>query len=70
MKRLFILFIFTVATFQLASQEFSVPQDYSFETVDQIAAYEPEIISCIAWLEATPLDEQRVKRKEILASGF
>lgn len=57
-----LILIFT--TQFLFGQEFQIPKNYSLEKNEDYAKLEKEIISCINWLEKTPVNEQSEKRKE------
>ena len=64
-----IYFAFTVAVFSLASstgysQNFNVPEHYSFDSPDGYHKYDKDIIKCVKWLENTPpgYDDDKVKR--------
>ena len=51
-----------------AGQTFRVPQNYSLVKKTDYAKYEKDVIACVDWLENTPVNKQREKRKE--ASRF
>ena len=66
MKKIQYLLLFTIlfANVQLLqAQEFEIPEDYAFKTAEDYPKYEKDIIKCINWLEATPVNEQTEKRK-------
>lgn len=44
-------------SFALA-QEFQVPENYKLETKEDYARYVPDVLRCIDYLEATPLDAE------------
>jgi len=46
-------------------QDFEVPENYQFNTADDYALYEKDIIAAAKWLEATPFNEQEDKRNEV-----
>ena len=50
-----------------SAQEFNVPTDYQFNSKEDYAKYEKDIIDAANWLLATPLNEQLNKRKEVSA---
>lgn len=45
------------------AQEFDVPK-YKMETAEDYSKYEQDVVACVNWLEATPMTEQELKRKE------
>ena len=47
-----------------AGQSFQVPQNYSLVKKTDYAKYEKDVIACVNWLETTPVNQQREKRKE------
>jgi hypothetical protein len=49
------------------SQDFAVPSGYQFNSKEDYAKYESDIISAAKWLIASPLNEQQDKRKEVSA---
>lgn len=49
------------------SQDFEVPKNYSFNTLDDYSRYEPEILKCINYIENSPLDDFSDRRKNINA---
>jgi hypothetical protein len=66
----FLLFFALLTAGRLFGQTFEVPANYSFGTKADYARYEPEVIRAANWLEATPLDQQAGKRKEVSAFLF
>ncbi len=56
----------TIAAFMLVSittslalaQEFQVPENYRFDTREDYVRYAPDVLRCIDYLEATPLDTE------------
>jgi len=64
MKKISITLILITISFGLYSQDFQVPKNYKFETVDDYAPYEKDVTNCANWLMETPLNEQAEKRKE------
>jgi hypothetical protein len=50
------------------AQEFQVPKDYAFESVDDYKPYENEVVKCVDWLVDTPMFQNPPKRKQ--ASAF
>ncbi len=51
------ILLFVSTSFALA-QEFQVPENYKFETKEDYARYVPDVLRCIDYLEATPLDAE------------
>src|SRR3712207_3557072 len=51
----------------LFAQDFQVPS-YKFEKAEDYDKYKNDILSCIDWLEKTPINQDVQKRKE--ASAF
>ena len=47
----------------LHSQGFEVPKAYSFETKEDYAKYQPQILKCIDFLESAPYDGENGKRE-------
>jgi hypothetical protein len=73
MKRIkpaFLLFFALLTTGRLFGQSFEVPANYAFGTKADYARYEPEVIRAVNWLEATPLNQDVAKRKEVNAFLF
>src|SRR5215470_5301572 len=60
-------FVFTLSISAAFCQDFSVPENYQFDSKDDYSKYEKDIISAAKWLVGTPLDEQQDKRKQISA---
>lgn len=46
------------------AQEFEVPENYVLKKAEDYAKYESDIIKCVDWLMATPLNEQKNKRQD------
>jgi hypothetical protein len=65
MKKNLLLFYCLLAGVQLFSQEFEVPAAYHFDTKEDYAPYEKDIIAAAKWLHAIPLKEQEEKRKKV-----
>lgn len=57
-----LLLLFSVQVF---SQDFEVPDDYSFEKKEDYAKYEKDIVAASKWLFANPMDKQNFKRKMV-----
>lgn len=57
-----LLLLFSVQAF---SQDFEVPDDYSFEKKEDYAKYEKDIVAASKWLFANPMDKQTFKRKMV-----
>lgn len=51
----------------LLAQDFEVPSDYQFNSKEDYAKYEKDIIAATKWLHATPLNEQKEKRQQVSA---
>lgn len=61
----FLLFFALLTAGRLFGQTFEVPASYAFNTKADYARYEPEVIRAVNWLEATPLNQEARKRKEV-----
>ncbi|AHJ97161.1 hypothetical protein Hsw_1566 [Hymenobacter swuensis DY53] len=48
----------------LAQTSYKPPTGYAFQTPDDYAQYEPQVIAAVNWLEKTPLSQQPALRKE------
>ncbi len=66
----FLLFFALLTAGRLFGQTFEVPAHYAFGTKSDYAKYEPEVIRAVNWLEATPLNQEAAKRKEVNAFLF
>ena len=64
MKKQLLFFILVLSFTGLFAQEFSVPQNYSLKKPEDFTKYEKDVIQCIDWLMATPMNKQVEKRKE------
>lgn len=49
------------------SQDFQVPENYVLKEKEDYAKYEKDIVAAAKWLQATPFNEQKEKRKEVSA---
>ena len=49
------------------AQTFVVPENYKLKTPEDYDKYQPDILACIDWLEATPSDQATEKRQEAAA---
>lgn len=67
MKKITLTFFFAAVASTVLSQEFEVPGNYKFERAEDYSTYEPAVLKGIAWIIATPLDEQEAKRKKVNA---
>lgn len=67
MKKLFTTFLLGFFSIIAFAQEFQVPENYKFETADDYAPYEEDILRCIDWLMQSPVSFQPDKRKEATA---
>lgn len=61
---LLILLLILLGNSVVFAQEFTVPQNYSFESKDDFAKYEKDVIACVNWPENTPLKQGSKKRVE------
>jgi hypothetical protein len=68
MKKLLLPILFLGLTIYAKAQEFQVPKDYAFESVDDYKPYENDVVQCVDWLVDTPMFQNPSKRKE--ASAF
>lgn len=70
MKNLFfsLLCIICMSAGMISAQDFNVPKEIKLDNAGDYVKYEKDIVSCVNWLEATPLNEQADKRKN--ASAF
>ena len=66
-KYTFFISFFLVSTTAF-SQEFHVPDNYSFETAEDYKPYEKDVLNCVDWLIEMPMFQNPAKRKE--ASAF
>lgn len=57
-----LLFVFTVVSFSQA-QEFELPANIKLEKPEDYAAYEPDILRCIEYLETSPLGKSELRQK-------
>ncbi|MDR1729212.1 MAG: hypothetical protein LBR52_00925 [Prevotellaceae bacterium] len=60
--------LFVISCNVLSAQTFEVPKDYQLITKEDYAPYEQDIVKCVDWLIATPIDKEQEKRQE--ASAF
>jgi hypothetical protein len=69
MKRisLLIALLYMILPVARAQDDFEVPQDYVLVAKEDYAKYEKDIIAAAKWLEATPLNKQAPKRREVSA---
>ena len=67
-KTLGILFLLTFFfTGTGVAQTFVVPENYKLKTPEDYDKYQPDVLACIDWLEATPSDQATEKRQEATA---
>ena len=66
MRSLILCALLTVAG-KVFSQEYAGPPKYEFNTKEDYAKYETEIVLAANWLVNTPLNEKQDKRKEVSA---
>ena len=67
MKPLHIFRVFSLlclASVLALSQEFSTPRNYAFNTKEDFAKYEPQIIEYTKYIELAPVNDESNKRKE------
>lgn len=64
MKKLLLLFIFSLLFITTKAQEPSVPTEYTLESATDYHKYEPNVFSCIQWLQNTPRKIEVAKRKK------
>src|SRR5687767_12459879 len=69
MKRLIPLFFLSTILNApaLNGQNFEVPENYYFNSKEDYARYEKDIVAAAKWLHVTPFNEQKEKRKEVSA---
>ncbi|TAL81807.1 MAG: hypothetical protein EPN88_00260 [Bacteroidetes bacterium] len=67
MKKIFIAFILAASMIGLSAQDFDVPKDFTANKPEDYAKYEKDIMLCINWIMATPVNDQTAKRKESYA---
>ena len=65
MKRISIILFLLGSSLYGISQESLIPQNYSLEKAEDYSKYEKEVVKCIEWLEATPLNEQEKLRDDV-----
>ncbi|WP_426491204.1 hypothetical protein [Hymenobacter sp. 102] len=58
-----LLFLATASITQ-AQTSYQPPVNYAFQTPDDYAEYEPQVIATVNWLEKTPLSQQPEVRKQ------
>lgn len=51
---------------QSFSQDFKVPANYKLEAAEDYAKYEQDVIDAVTWLQNTPVNEERGRRKEVV----
>jgi hypothetical protein len=66
-KNLFVTSLFILLYVAVPAQDFEVPGGYTLKVKEDYTHYEKDVIAATSWLQATPLDEQKEKRKEISA---
>ncbi|RSK29589.1 hypothetical protein [Hymenobacter metallilatus] len=59
-----LLSLLLTASAARAQTSYKVPTGYSFQTADDYAEYEPQVIAAVNWLEKTPLNQEPALRKE------
>ncbi|MCP9612618.1 hypothetical protein [Coprobacter tertius] len=64
MKKQVLLFFVLFLSAVVYADGFEIPKNYKFEKESDYAAYEKDIIDCVDWLIATPVNEQVEKRQK------
>ena len=64
MKRIAFSALLALLGLTLYAQDFTVPPNYKLEKESDYAQYEQDVVRCVDWLLATPVDEQPAKRKQ------
>ncbi|MDO7846365.1 hypothetical protein Q5H92_08360 [Hymenobacter sp. M29] len=64
MKKLLLAFLLGGLPALASAQTFDVPAQYTLSKPDDFARYEPQVISTINWLEATPVNQDVSRRKQ------
>lgn len=64
MKKLHLLFLALIFSISAMAQEFSVPQNFEPKSNKDYAAAHNDVVDCVDWMMATPLNEQIDKRKK------
>jgi hypothetical protein len=67
MKKTIMILILSASMAGLSAQDFNVPKDFVANKAEDYAKYESDIILCINWIMATPVNEQAEKRKSAYA---
>jgi hypothetical protein len=70
MKTIRLAFILTIVALKTFAQDFEVPTDYKLEEAQDFDHYEKDILSCVNWLNSTPLNKETEKRKAANAFLF
>lgn len=55
--------LFLILVVRCQSQDFTVPENYAFNSREDYLKYEKDVMSCIDWLENTYIDKDVEKRK-------
>ena len=66
-KYVFAASLFMLLSSAVSAQNFEVPSGYTLKVKEDYARYEKDVIAATNWLQATALDEQQEKRKEVSA---
>ncbi|MET4105317.1 hypothetical protein [Hymenobacter sp. UYP22] len=64
LRLFFAAFLLLTASATQAQTSYKAPTGYSFQTADDYAEYEPQVIAAVNWLEKTPMNQQAALRKE------
>jgi hypothetical protein len=67
MKKFLLSFVLFISAIALSAQDFEVPKEYTLKEASDYEQYEDDIIKCVDWLIATPLNIQTAKRKDAYA---
>jgi len=68
MKKIVLIVSLFLISSQSFSQIFVVPNDYKLEKKEDYAKYEKDVIEGINWLLRTPVNNEEVRKKELMLS--
>ncbi len=68
MKRILLFVLVFSSLYSASAQEWEVPANYKMKKKQDFEKYQSEIVGCVNWLETTPINQQKEKRKD--ASAF
>ncbi len=60
----FFLFSFFICSVSVYAQTFDVPKDFDAKNVKDFRKYNKDVVNCVNWLENTPVDQDKLKRKD------